>query len=295
MPRYKGIFSPASYVLVGSGVENYDTWIGKTTAALTRNGHPWAKLEDAATTKRLHPTLSGKLASPGFFGYSNRQGGWADASKAVIQFRDDCLQLGVSFISGRAGTVVGFSTDSASRIKSLKTLAGTSIEGDHFVLAAGAWGSGLVPMYNSTLSTAQVLGYMRLTEAEMEKYKDLPIYANFSTGWFNFPPHEDTKLLKMAVHGWGYTRTPSGRERGIVRDTISTPPLNPLRERPNFAPADGERRLRDGLREILPELADRPFEKVALCWYTDTPTGDFMMDYHPDFANLFVGTAGSGQ
>ncbi|EQB54203.1 FAD dependent oxidoreductase [Colletotrichum gloeosporioides Cg-14] len=52
--------------------------------------------------------------------------------------------------------------------------------------------------------------------------------------------------------------------------------------------------MRAGLREIVPELADRPFSKVAMCWYTDTPTGDFIMDNHPDYTNLFIGGAGCG-
>lgn len=98
----------------------------------------------------------------------------------------------------------------------------------------------------------------------------------------------------MALHGWCYTRKLEDDDSTGVKNNISLPPLTP-RSRSNFAPADAEQRLRQGLREILPELGDRPFERTALCWYTDTPTGDFIMDYHPDFKNLFVGGAGSGQ
>lgn len=221
--------------------------------------------------------------------------GWADAAKAVAQLRDDCFELGVSFLCGRHGTVVGFDIDSSKKIKAVQTLDGSKVDGDHFILSAGAWASGLVPMYNSTLSTAQVLGYVRLTPQEMEKYQNLPIYSNFSTGWFNFPPHKETQTLKMAIHGWGYTRTPTADDHNSVKSNISSPPLIPPRQRINYVPADGEVRLREGLREILPELGNRPFEKLAMCWYTDTPTGDFIMDWHPDYSNLFVGGAGSGQ
>ena len=294
-PRYKGIFFPAEYILVGKRTPSGQDWVTKTTAALDKKKLPWTQLESVASTKRQFPVLTGDLASPGFFGYNNHQAGWADAAKAVSQLRDDCFELGVSFICGRGGTVVGFETDPRNVIKAARTLTGTRVEGDHFVLSAGAWASGLVPMYNSTLSTGQVLGYIRLTPSEMEKYKSLPIYSSSSTGWFNFPPHEDTQTLKIAIHGWGYTRTPTPADHNAIRSNISSPPLIPPRERRNFAPADGEVRLRQGLQEILPELGNRPFDKLAMCWYTDTPSGDFIMDWHPNYANLFFGGGGSGQ
>jgi sarcosine oxidase/L-pipecolate oxidase len=31
-----------------------------------------------------------------------------------------------------------------------------------------------------------------------------------------------------------------------------------------------------------------------MCWYCDTVTGDWLVDYHPDYANLFVATGCSG-
>ncbi|KAJ5438728.1 uncharacterized protein N7458_009726 [Penicillium daleae] len=98
----------------------------------------------------------------------------------------------------------------------------------------------------------------------------------------------------MAIHGWGYTRAPTAEDLVTNQANISTPPLIPPRERRNFVPADGEARLREGLREILPEPGDRPFEKLAMCWYTDTPSANFVMDWHPDYSNLFIGGAGSG-
>ncbi|KAM0418884.1 hypothetical protein ACHAPT_012149 [Fusarium lateritium] len=291
-PKYEGIFYPAPYILAGSKKPNDESWLDRTTTQLTKRQLPWTGLNNAADTRRKYPVLSGTLAEPNFVGYVNEQGGWADASKAIRQLRDECLELGVSFTCGPAGTVVSLDADSQGRINAARTLGGSSIQGDHFVLTAGAWGSSLVPMYNSALSTAQVLAYLRLTDAEMLKYKDLPIYANFTTGWFNFPPHQDTQLLKFAVHGWGYTRSPS-KDKVSQNSNISTPPLDP-HERVNFAPEDGEQRLRQGLREILPEIAERPFERMAMCWYTDTPSGDFIMGYHPDYTNLFVGGSGSG-
>jgi sarcosine oxidase / L-pipecolate oxidase len=129
----------------------------------------------------------------------------------------------------------------------------------------------------------------------MKTYRDLPISITFSTGWFIFPPHPESKELKMAIHGWGYTRSPGELEQEALNPDTSMPPLKAPRERANYVPADGEARLREGLREILPELADRPFARQVLCWYTDTPSSDFIIDFHPDHRNLFIAGGGSGQ
>ncbi|OJJ07003.1 hypothetical protein ASPVEDRAFT_201469 [Aspergillus versicolor CBS 583.65] len=300
LPRYKGIYYSGPYILTGNTSSHGQAWIRNTSTALQSRGMPWSKIDSVQDAKKAYPVLSGPLGGDPFNGYMNLQAGWADASKATAQLRDDCLELGVSFICGPRGTVVGLdytsnNGDRAKSIKAVKTLAGTRVEGDHFVLSVGAWISNLVPMYNSALATGQVLGYVRLTPEEMVKYKDLPIYANASTGWFNFPPHEDTQMLKFAVHGWGYTRALDAKETSILGSKASSsPPLIPPRVRTDYVPVDAEERLRAGLREMLPELGDRAFEKAAMCWYTDTPTGDFIMDSHPDFTNVFIAGGGSG-
>jgi len=59
-------------------------------------------------------------------------------------------------------------------------------------------------------------------------------------------------------------------------------------------PVEGEADLRRGLREMLPALGDRPFESTRICWYTDTPTADFIVDYVPRKEGLFLATGGSG-
>jgi sarcosine oxidase/L-pipecolate oxidase len=270
MPKYKDIFRTAP-ILAAMNNKSPRPWVEGVTAALSKHELPFTKLPHADAAHQAFPVLSGALASPGFSGYYNAQAGWADAQKAIAQLRDDCIEVGVSFTSGRAGSAVKFERASDGQIKAVHTAAGSKIEGEHFVLAAGAWSAGLAPMYNSTLSTAQVIAYLPLTEAEMKKYASLPIYANFSTGWFNFPPHEDTRMLKFAVHGWGYTRRPGPKEPNVDKSNISLPPPRVAKARPNFAPPDGEDRLRQGLREILPELADRQFDRMSVCWYTDTP------------------------
>ncbi|MCJ1387475.1 hypothetical protein MMC18_000318 [Xylographa bjoerkii] len=44
---------------------------------------------------------------------------------------------------------------------------------------------------------------------------------------------------------------------------------------------------------VLNSIAIRPFTKLRKCWYTDTPSLDFIVDYHPSYGkSLFVATGG---
>ncbi|KAJ5509823.1 hypothetical protein N7527_011966 [Penicillium freii] len=50
-----------------------------------------------------------------------------------------------------------------------------------------------------------------------------------------------------------------------------------------------------GLMDLFPQLTSRGFEKVEICWYNGTPTGDFIFDFHSKHKNLFIATGGRDQ
>ncbi|OAA67950.1 FAD dependent oxidoreductase [Niveomyces insectorum RCEF 264] len=113
--------------------------------------------------------------------------------------------------------------------------------------------------------------------------------------------------LKVARHAYGYSNGGAEADADTAEitatTTASTPPpsaastpLTHLDDPHLSIPAEGAADLRRGLRAMVPlaGLADRPFLRTRLCWYTDTPTADFLVDYHPDVGGLFVATGGSG-
>ncbi|EAW13713.1 NAD(P)/FAD-dependent oxidoreductase [Aspergillus clavatus NRRL 1] len=258
----------------------------KTRRVLTEMGQEWHAVPNVEEARKRFPALSGRLATLGFDGFYNTNAGWADAGLAVQRLAGRYVAAGVNFITGSSGHVVDFEYTPTGEITAVKTKNGNRIEGDKFVAATGAWTASLIPSWNSMVAAGQVVGYVRLTPEDIVALKDLPIYFNFSTGFFCFPVHPGTGYLKVAVHGFGYT-FPHPK-------AVSAPPDSAVSSRANFVPADGMQRLTAGLRGILPHLASRGFERVGLCWYNDTPAGDFICDYHPDHKNLFIATGGSG-
>ncbi|KAK2068905.1 hypothetical protein P8C59_003520 [Phyllachora maydis] len=264
---------------------------------LRRLGLPYRELASAEDVRRAWPEGlgAGRLAGRGFQAYVSEDAGWADAAMGVTLARDECVRRGVSFIGGEAGTVRRLLYRADGTVMAAETASGLVVEADVFVVAAGAWTAGLVSLGQATISTGQIVAFLKLRGKEEEqRFSKLPIYINLSTGWFVFPTHPDTKLLKIACHGFGYTNTMLVVDADGPRD-ISTPPVQKMPTRLQGIPEEGISRLRAGLVDALGvEFADRPLERTAVCWYTETPTGDFIIDRHPRHSNLVVATGGSG-
>ncbi|KAI9370013.1 FAD dependent oxidoreductase [Aspergillus egyptiacus] len=265
-------------------------FIRKAKSILDDLGLEWHDLEHVDALKKRFPAVAGRPIGERFEGFYNNAAGWADAGRAIAGLRDRCIAAGVAFVTGPHGQVSSLEIGQEDgKVSAVRTADGGRITGDQFIFATGAWTASLIPAWNHMVATAQIVGFVRLTAEELKALKDLPIIFNLSTGFFSFPPHEETGYLKVACHSFGYTLSTESADK-----TVSSPPSRPIPARANFIPQEGMDRLLAGLREILPELADRGFEKTCLCWYNETPTGDFVFDYHPEYKNLFIATGGTG-
>lgn len=258
----------------------------KTQQNLTAMGQEWHPVRGEEAKKRF-PAFTGKMDSPGFDAFYNTSTGWADAGLAIRQLVNRCVSSGVSLIAGPSGQVEEFVKKPDGTVRAVRTVNRNRVSGDRFIVATGAWTASLIPSWNSMLASAHPVGYLRLTRDEIAQLRDLPMYFNLSTGFSCFPPHEATGYLKMAIHGYGYTRSTSS--------AVSAPSSLAVASRADFVPEEAVPRLLAGLNDILPQLVSRGFDRVGLCWYNDTPTGDFIFDYHPEYKNLFIATGGSGQ
>jgi len=221
----------------------------------------------------------------GEWGYINRSSGWADAEAAMKFARRKVEETGrVQFRTGEAKRLL----QRGRKIVGVELSNDNIIQADLVMLATGAWTGALVDLRGRAEATGQVLAYMDITQDEQDRLEKIPVLLNTSTGLFIIPPRN--RLLKVARHGYGYTnpqRIPHPNRQGEVIN-ISTPSTGgPI-------PAEGESACRQALVSMLPHLASRPFCKTRICWYTDTPTGDFIITHHPEYDGLFLATGGSG-
>ncbi|KAL2755955.1 hypothetical protein ACRALDRAFT_1082001 [Sodiomyces alcalophilus JCM 7366] len=235
---------------------------------------------------------------PGDWGYLNETSGWADAEKSMAWFLKKVRQTGrVTFVHGTAAAL----TCTGDRVTGARLDSGRQLVADLVIVATGAWTGALIDLAGQAIATGQTLAYMDITAEEQAAISQRPVILNLSTGLFVIPPAG--RQLKVARHSYGYINPqPTSPDvlptaPGAPLPATSTSLPRTLLTDPNLRiPSEGEADLRKAIRAMVPlkELHDRPFVKTRLCWYTDTSTGDFLIDYHPGWKGLFVATAGSG-
>ncbi|KAJ6011210.1 FAD dependent oxidoreductase [Penicillium sp. IBT 35674x] len=223
-------------------------------------------------------------------GYVNWGSGWSDAG-ASVKFVKELLdkEKKVVFKHGEVKRVLFDSGSSKKRATGVEMNDGETVNADLVILATGAWTPRLVDLRGKALATGQAIAYIKISDAEQRELENLPTILNFATGIFIIPPRDN--LLKIARHAYGY-RNPitvpvpgslSGETMQVSLPETGVP-----------VPLEGEEAFRVALRQLLPRFADRPFAGTRICWYTDTPDGDFIVSYHPEYEGLFLATGGSG-
>lgn len=245
--------------------------------------------ENAHDIRKVYPDIKSDL--DGLRAMHNPKGGWADAAGAIGQLARQCSTAGVSFVTGARGTVTSF-LYKEGRLVGLDTVGGERIMVSQIILATGAWTNRILQAEHATTASGQQVGFIELSDVEAAQMGKMPVMINLATGFFVFPPTPVTNILKIARHGYGFAT-----EETLASDQriISGPKLAENNASSGYIPEDAEAALRQGLRQLVPWAADHEWTNRRLCWYSDTPEGDFIIDYHPQIDGLFLATGGSGQ
>ena len=145
------------------------------------------------------------------------------------------------------------------------------------VFCGGAWSGRLISDLGVSLKvTRQVLGWLWPREPAQFELGKLPVWAvedekgNF---YYGFPMMTGSLGLKVAHH-WQAAETDPDR---VIREPIEG-------DEDDFRPA---------IRRFVPG-ADGPLLSLAVCLYTNTPDGHFVVDRHPQFDNVAIACGFSG-
>ncbi|KAH8426802.1 NAD(P)/FAD-dependent oxidoreductase [Aspergillus melleus] len=237
-------------------------------------GDTKAHLIDSAGLKAMYQNFPANLN--GLLAYINLEDGWADAGAAFGQLAQVCSQAGVSFITGPRGRVTSLRIYNG-KVVGVNVAQGSPILAAQVILSTGAWSNRLLPMSHAIIADTRYLeleyGAVRLPT---------PPYPRRRFG---------KNLLKVVRHGFRFATNFSV---GGGHRTVSSPKLNSNNATSGFLPDDAADGLRDGLRQIVPRFANRPWFTKRMCWYSDTLESDFIVDRHPQIDGLFLATGGAG-
>ena len=163
-----------------------------------------------------------------------------------------------------------------NKLHSIKTTSGTEMVADRFVFACGPWLPKLFP---------ELLGELiHVTKQEVFFIGVPPGDENFGSGrlpvWIDFTdlvygiPNIESRGFKLAIDAHGPEFDPDSGERVIS--------------------ASGLKAMREYLAQRMPLLANAPVTETRVCQYENTSNGDFLIDTHPMFENVWLAGGGSG-
>ncbi|KAK4542193.1 hypothetical protein LTR36_007040 [Oleoguttula mirabilis] len=279
----------ASGTYVGKSLENVKNRLGLKVGR-REDGGQVEPLASAADVNRVMASMGGDC---GQSGYVNWTSGWADAEAGMRYMRQ--LVAATGRVEFRTAEVKRLHY-SQSKVESVELVSDEHLQADLVILATGAWTPALVDLRGIASATGQAIAYIDLTQAEQARLGSSPTLLSESSGMYIIQPR--SRQLKIARHGYGYANPvsiphPERPAASGERVTVSLPRTK--QSDPALAiPPEGDAACRAYLARTIPELAERPWTRTRICWYTDTPNGDWLIDYHPVYSNLFLTTGGSG-
>lgn len=235
----------------------------QTLATLERCGCQFERLSSTELSVR-YPQFRFSEERPGIFEPGS---GVLLARRAVQAVVEEAVRNGVDYFRAAALAPVN---------GTVCTTAGQSLLADAFVYACGPWLPKIFP--------ALLAGRIRPTRQEV---------FYFGT------PSGDRRFTSPVMPAWidfsdarGPYGLPDIESRGIK--------LGFDQHGPAFDPDSGDRlatgidAARAFLAERFPAMAGAPLVESRVCQYENTSTGDFLIDQHPDFPNVWLVGGGSG-
>lgn len=232
-------------------------------------------IDDAATVRRRH----GFVAPAHWIACTTPSGGFVRVQAAFSAMRREAEAHGAVIRCGAAvqELILG---DVRPRVL---LQGGEILTGDRLIVCAGAWIRRLLPapLGGAFVVRRRILAWTDPPAAERARLAAMPVWAVFDRGamFYGFPYGDHgIRGFKLARHAYHEADDP--------------PELDPERVDRQVHPEDLAP-LADFLGRALPH-ARGPWAASAVCLYTCTPRGDFLVDRHPDDARVILAAGFSG-
>jgi sarcosine oxidase len=165
-----------------------------------------------------------------------------------------------------------------SNWQSAKTVSGEEIFAKQFVFACGPWLPTIFPTLLSQLIhvTKQEVFFFGIPEGDASRRfgpERMPAWIDFNDLVYGIP-NLDRRGFKLAIDAHGPPFDPDTSDRIVSNEGLAA--------------------ARAYLARRLPELRSAPVIETRVCQYENTSNGDFLIDRHPAFENVWLVGGGSG-
>ena len=280
---FDGLYHQSGWILAAPDNDKSLEFIEGARETARSRGYEEAQQISADEVKRRWPTYSGEMKD--WKMYFARSAAWVEARTALSRMASAAQAKGVRYISGEAGHVQRLMFDAAGTCTGALVATGEIQSADHVILAAGAAAGSLLDMGGQLVAKGHVVGHIQLTPQEATEYKDNPIVDHFEGGMM-FPPQEDN-IIKVAACQW--VTNYDGKADGVG---VSLPRYR-CDNHGDGVPRPVEEQMRNWIRQLAPELADRMWSEKYICWDADTSDFNFIISAHPTHQNLKLAVGGS--
>ena len=239
----------------------------QSAAVLARNGVRH-ELLDTETLAQRYPQIA--IPTGGWAIFEPDSGGLL-ARRAVQAVVEDNLHAGAEL---RIAEILAPAGD--GHLAEIRTRSGEMIRAERFVFACGPWLGRVLPdvLGGRIFPTRQEVFYFGVAAGDRRfAAPALPIWLDFGRDYYGMPDI-DGRGFKIAHDAHGDAIDPDAMER------IPTPA--------RIAHA------REFLAQRFPALAGAPLVGAEVCQYENTWNGDFVIDRHPGFDNVWIAGGGSG-
>ena len=163
-----------------------------------------------------------------------------------------------------------------SRLEAVRTASGSEIRADAFVFACGPWLPKIFPeiLKGRIQPTRQEVFFIGIRRGDRRfSAPELPTWIDFPEEVYGIPDIE-SRGLKVAFDRHGPPFDPDTGERVVSTESI--------------------RAAKAFVARRFPGLSDAPIVETRVCQYENSSNGDFLIDRHPRYENVWLVGGGSG-
>jgi monomeric sarcosine oxidase len=248
-----------------------DPYCEATLETFQQNNVKFLRLDGGELRRRYPPLELGAVT----WGILEPDSGVLMARQAVQAVVAEALASGATYLAEAVLPPNG-KADGDAKFNSLKTVSGNRILANELVFACGPWLPKLFPALLSQLIhvTRQEVFFFGVPAGD-DRFESgrMPAWIDFNDLVYGLP-NLDNRGFKIAIDAHGPQFDPDTGDRIVSDESLAA--------------------VRAYLARRMPVLADAPVTESRVCQYENTSNGDFLIDRHPEFENVWLVGGGSG-